>query len=140
MKDRVFLDTNILVYAYDRHDLRKQAIAQEHLMNGMENESTVLSVQVLGEFFTVVTRQIKQPMNQVEAKEAVELFSNLIIQEIDLGMVQRAIDTLKSYKISYWDALIVAAAERARCQRILSEDLNDGQLYNGISVINPFKS
>jgi predicted nucleic acid-binding protein len=106
----------------------------------MENESTVLSVQVLGEYFTVVTRQIKQPMNPAEAKEAVELFSNLIIQEIDLGMVQRAIDTLKSYKISYWEALIVAAAERARCKRILSEDLNDGQLYNGISVINPFEA
>ncbi len=140
MKDRVFLDTNILVYAYDRSDLRKQAIAQQLLMNGMENESAVLSVQVLGEFFTVVTRRIKRPMNPAEAREAIELFSNLIVQEIDLGLVQRAIDTIKSYKISYWDALIIAAAERARCKRILSEDLNDSQLYNGISVVNPFKS
>ena len=78
MKDRVFLDTNILVYAYDRHDPRKQGIAQSLLIDGMENESAALSVQVLGEFFSVVTRQIKQPMTTDEAKEAIELFSNLI--------------------------------------------------------------
>jgi len=139
MKDRVFLDTNILVYAYDRHDPRKQGIAQSLLIDGMENESAALSVQVLGEFFNVVTRQIKQPMTTDEAKEAIELFSNLLIQEIDLAMVERAIDTHKIYRISYWDALIVSAAERAGCKRILSEDLNDGQLYQCIPISNPFK-
>ena len=139
MKDRVFLDTNILVYAYDRHDPRKQGIAQSLLIDGMENESAALSVQVLGEFFNVVTRQIKQPMTTDEAKEAIELFSNLLIQEIDLAMVERAIDTHKIYRISYWDALIVSAAERAGCKRILSEDWNDGQLYHSIPISNPFK-
>ena len=139
MKDRVFLDTNILVYAYDRHDPRKQGAAQSLLFDGLENESAVLSVQVLGEFFNVVTRQIKQPMTSAEAKEAIELFSNLLIQEIDLAMVERAIDTHKIYRISYWDALIVSAAERAGCKRILSEDLNDGQLYQCIPISNPFK-
>jgi len=139
MKDRVFLDTNILVYAYDRHDPRKQGIAQSLLIDGMENESAALSVQVLGEFFNVVTRQIKQPMTTDEAKEAIELFSNLLIQEIDLAMVERAIDSHKIYRISYWDALIVSAAERAGCKRILSEDWNDGQLYHSIPISNPFK-
>jgi predicted nucleic acid-binding protein len=139
MKDRVFLDTNILVYAYDRHDPRKQGIAQSLLVDGMENESAALSVQVLGEFFSVVTRQIKQPMTSGEAKEAIELFSNLLIQEIDLAMVRRAIDTHNIYRISYWDALIISAAERSRCKQILSEDLNDGQLYHKISISNPFK-
>ncbi|MBI5583763.1 MAG: PIN domain-containing protein [Deltaproteobacteria bacterium] len=138
MKDRFFLDTNILVYAYDRHDLRKQGIAQALLMDGMENESAVLSVQVLGEFFTVVTRQIKQPMTTAEAKEAIDLFSNFFVQEVDLALVERAIDTHKMCRISYWDALIISAAERAGCQRILSEDLNDGQLYHSIRIANPF--
>lgn len=140
MKDRFFLDTNILVYAYDRHDPRKQEIAQSLLIDGMENESAALSVQVLGEFFNVVTRQIKQPMTADEAKEAIELFSNLLIQEIDLEMVERAIDTHKIYRIAYWDALIVSAAERAGCKRIISEDLNDGQLYHSIPISNPFNS
>jgi predicted nucleic acid-binding protein len=139
MKDRVFLDTNILVYAYDRHDPRKQGVAQSLLIDGIESESAALSVQVLGEFFSVVTRQIKQPMTPDEAKEAIELFSNLLIQEIDLALVERAIDTHRIYRISYWDALIVSAAERAGCKRILSEDLNDGQLYHSLAISNPFK-
>jgi predicted nucleic acid-binding protein len=139
MKDGVFLDTNILFYAYDRHDPRKQRVAQSLLIDGMENESAALSVQVLGEFFSIVTRQIKQPMTPDEAKEAIELFSSLLIQEIDLAMVERAIDTHKIYRISYWDALIVSAAERAGCKRILSEDLNDGQLYHGLAIYNSFK-
>jgi predicted nucleic acid-binding protein len=138
MTDRVFLDTNILVYAYDRHDPRKQGVAQSLLIAGIENESAALSVQVLGEFFNVVTRQIKKPMTPDEAKEAIELFSNLLIQEIDLAMVERAIDTHKIYRISYWDALIVSAAERAGCKQILSEDLNDGQLYHSLAISNPF--
>jgi predicted nucleic acid-binding protein len=78
-------------------------------------------------------------MTSDEAKEAIESFSNLIIQEIDLAMVERAIETHKIYRIAYWDALIVSAAERAGCKRILSEDLNDGQRYHGISISNPFK-
>ena len=139
MKDRVFLDTNILVYAYDRHDSRKQGLAQSLLIDVMESESGALSVQVLGEFFSVVTRQIKNPMTSDEAKKAIELFSNLLIQEIDLAMVERAIDTHKIYRISYWDALIVSAAERAGCKQILSEDLNDSQFYHGLAVSNPFK-
>lgn len=89
------------------------------------------------EFFSVVTHQIKQPMTPAEAKEAIELSSNLPIQEIDLAMVERAIDTHKIYRISYWDALIVSAAERAGCKRILSEDLNDGQFYLSLATSNP---
>jgi predicted nucleic acid-binding protein len=139
MKDRIFLDANILVYAYDRHESRKQGVAQSLLIDGIENESAVLSVQVLGEFFIAVTRRTGQPMSSNEAKEAIDLFCNLPIQEIDLTMVQRAIETHKLYRISYWDALIVSAAERAGCSRIFSEDLNDGQVYHKISVVNPFK-
>jgi predicted nucleic acid-binding protein len=129
MRDRLFLDTNILVYAYDKHEPQKQRKAQELLTNGIEQENLFLSVQVLGEFFNVVTRHIPQPMTPDEAKE---------IKEIDLTVVNRAIDTHKAYQISYWDALIVSAAERAGCMMILSEDLSDGQTYHKILVSNPF--
>jgi predicted nucleic acid-binding protein len=125
MNDKAFLDTNILVYAYDQYDPQKQKKAQSLLTDGMEQENIVLSVQVLGEFFNVVTRHI---------------ISVLSIQDIDLTMVNRAIDTHKMYQISYWDSLIIAAAERAECKSILSEDLNDGQTYHGIQVSNPFKA
>ena len=139
MKDRLFLDTNVLVYAYDRHDPRKQKTAQALLTEGIEKENAVLSVQVLGEFFNVVTRFIKQPMTPDEAQGAVSLFSHLPVQDIDLDLVNRAINTHKMYRISYWDALIIAAAERTRCKLILTEDLSDGQKYHGVIVSNPFK-
>jgi predicted nucleic acid-binding protein len=139
MKDKSFLDTNVLVYAYDRHDPRKQVTAQALLTEAIEHESAVLSVQVLGEFFNVVTRQIKQPMTTDEAQGAVSLLSHLPVQDIDLELVKRAIATHKMYRISYWDALIVAAAERAQCKLILTEDLSDGQTYQGVLVSNPFK-
>ena len=140
MSDKVFLDTNILVYAYDEYDPQKQKKAQTLLIDGTEQENIVLSVQMLGEFFNVVTRHIKQPMSADEAQYIIATLSILPIQDIDLTMVNRAIDTHKIYQISYWDSLIIAAAERAECKTILSEDLNDGQSYHGIQVSNPFKA
>jgi predicted nucleic acid-binding protein len=138
MSDRAFLDTNILVYAYDQNEPRKQGIARKLITDGIKNENLLFSVQVLGEFFNVVTRHIPQPMTPGEAKEIIAIISFLPVQEIDSAMVNRAIDTHKRYQISYWDALIVSAAERAGCTSIFSEDLSHGQLYHSIAVLNPF--
>ena len=139
MNDRLFLDTNILVYAYDAHEPQKQTKAQGLLTDGIEQENLFLSVQVLGEFFDVVTRHIPQPMSPGEAKVIINTLSILPVQEIDLVMVKRAIDTHEMYQISYWESLIVAAAERAGCRIILSEDLSAGQTYHNILVKNPFQ-
>ncbi len=139
MSDKVFLDSNILVYAYDRHDPQKQAKAQSILKLGIGKETAVLSSQVLGEFFVVVTRRIKEPMSADEARKVIDILSVLPVTEIDLPLVKRAINTHKNYGISYWDSLIVSAAERTGCDMILSEDFNEGQKYNGILVENPFK-
>jgi len=138
MSDRAFLDTNILVYAYDQHEPHKQRKAQELITDGIEKENLLISVQVLGEFFNAVTRHIPQPMTPDEAQEIIAAISILPVQEIDLAMVNRAIDTHKTYRISYWDALIVTAAERAGCTLILSEDLSDSQAYHNMVVRNPF--
>ena len=138
MPDRDFVDTNILVYAYDTHDAEKQRRAQDVIRGGIESESVVLSVQVLGEFFTVVTKRIPNPLSIEEAEDVLNLVSVLPIVEIDRRMVHRAIEIHRRYGITYWDSLIVVAAERAGCTRILSEDLNAGQSYDGIVVVNPF--
>jgi predicted nucleic acid-binding protein len=79
-------------------------------------------------------------MSSDEAQQIIDTLSILPVQEIDLTMVNRAIETHKAYQISYWDSLIFAAAERTECTQILSEDLNDGQIYHNISVCNPFSS
>ncbi len=138
MPDREFIDTNVLVYAYDRHDPAKHSQAQELLTRGIENETAVLSVQVLSEFFMVVTRRIPNPLSIEEVEEVMDLVRILPVVELDWAMVRRAIDTHRQYGITYWDSLIVAAAERVGCARILSEDLNPGQSYHGIVVVDPF--
>ena len=139
MPDRDFVDTNILVYAYDTHDTEKQRRAQDVIRSGIESGNVVLSVQVLGEFFTVVTKRIPNPLSVEEAEEVLTLVSNLPVVEIDRRMVHRAIEIHRRYGITYWDSLIVAAAERAGCSQILSEDLNAGQSYDGIVVVNPLQ-
>ena len=138
MSDKSFLDTNILVYAYDRSQPEKQATAQALLTQGIERENAVLSSQVLGEFFVVVTRRIQTPIPADEAGQLIDFFSILPVVEVDLKLVKRAISVHKELQISYWDSLIVSAAERAGCQKILSEDLNAGQTYHGVEVENPF--
>jgi predicted nucleic acid-binding protein len=131
---------NILVYAYDNDDPEKQDKAQKLLTVGIEQENLVLSVQVLGEFFNAATRNIPQPLTADEVGEIINTLSVLPIQEVDLAMVNRAVDTHKKYQISYRDSLIVSAAERAGCTEIITEDLSDGQSYHDIRVRNPFKN
>ena len=138
MKGADFIDTNILVYAYDNHFPDKQQRAREILIRAVKNGSGVLSTQVLGEFFTVVTKKIKVPLSVKNARDIIKYMGSMPVQEIDLLIVNRAIDTLEQYKISYWDSLIIAAAERAGCNHILSEDLNAGQKYHEMEIINPF--
>ena len=138
MKGADFIDTNILVYAYDNHFPDKQQRAREILIRAVKNGSGVLSTQVLDEFFTVVTKKIKVPLSVKNARDIIKYMGSMPVQEIDLLVVNRAIDTLEQYKISYWDSLIIAAAERAGCNHILSEDLNAGQKYHEMEIINPF--
>ena len=138
LTDRTFLDTNVLVYAYDRRDPVKQSKAVELLSTYIQEQTATVSAQVLGEFFNTVTRRIPEPLPAEEAQEAVYAISALPVVALNLALVRRAISTHRRYGISYWDALIIAAAESASCARILTEDLNPGQSYHGIVVVNPF--
>ena len=138
MPDSNFIDTNILVYAYDSNDPVKQEYAQQLLRNCISDDTAVLSAQVLSEFFTVVTKRIPNPLSTEEAEQVLDILGILPVVEIDYRLVRRAIDLHRLYGISYWDSLIVAAAHRAGCKQILTEDLNAGQSYQGVLVVNPF--
>lgn len=137
-RHRRFVDTNVLVYAYDSADPAKQAEAQRILREGTVRDALAVSAQVLGEFFTVVTRRIPTPMTADRAAAAIDALKPVPVVEIDRQLVERAIETHRRYEIAYWDALIIAAAERAGCVEVLSEDLNAGQRYGGVVVTNPF--
>lgn len=135
---RDFFDTNILVYASDDSEPDKQPLTIELVESAVENSSGVVSAQVLGEFFNSVTRRIRRPLSMDEAELLIEKYSVMSVVELDLDLVKRAVVTCGQYQVSYWDALIIAAAERAGCARIISEDLNPGQSYHGVVVVNPF--
>ena len=138
MDDRLFLDTNVVVYAYDRHEPDKSLKARSILKSGILQDNVVVSSQVLGEFFVVVTQRIKEPMSADEAMKIIAVLSVLTVAEIDLSLVMSAIEIHKTHGIHYWDSLIVAAAERTGCSALLSEDLHDGQQYGTVVVKNPF--
>ena len=135
---RDFFDTNILVYASDESEPDKQPLAIELVEEAVENGSGVLSAQVLGEFFNSVTRRIRRPLSRDEAELLIEKYSVMPVVALDLELVKQAVSISGRYQVSYWDALIIAAAERAGCGRIISEDLNPGQSYHGVVVVNPF--
>ena len=138
MSDRNFIDTNILVYAYDSADPAKQQHARHILRRGIAEETAVLSAQVLGEFFTVATSRIPEPLSAEEVEGIIGILSVLPVVEIDLQLVLGATAIHRLYGINYWDSLIVAAAHRAGCTQILTEDLNTGQSYQNILAVNPF--
>lgn len=133
-----FLDTNILVYAHDDADLVKSRTASELILNLAQAGTGVLSTQVLGEFFQVVTRKLAQPLTPTDAGEALRGYEVFRVVQIDVPMIHAAVAVVTRHGISYYDALIVAAAARAGCRILYSEDLNPGQKYLGVTVTNPF--
>ena len=133
-----FFDTNILVYAIDPRDRHKQNIACELLSHALDvNHDGAISVQVLSEFANILRNKLHQSEERIE--EYLSFFYPLLGTEVTVDMVRSALYIEKEYGIQYYDSLIVAAAERLGCHEIISEDLNDGQLYRGMLAINPFK-
>jgi predicted nucleic acid-binding protein len=131
-----FLDTNVLVYSVDRGEPAKRARALELLGPESEFDGLVCSVQVLGEFFNASRRKLA--MSVEDARDGVERYARLARVLVDRELVTAAIALCAEKPISYWDALIVAAAARAGATTLLTEDLNDGEEMLGVQIVNPF--
>jgi predicted nucleic acid-binding protein len=129
-----FLDTNVLVYAFDRSDDRKRRRAIEVIERG----PFVVSAQVLGEFFVTVTRKLATPLPADDAARAVGRLSALAVVPTDGALITAAVETVRAHQVSYWDALIIEAAAVAGCDVLLSEDLADGSVLRGVRIENPF--
>ena len=134
---RVFLDTNVVVYAFDGAEPAKQQVAIEILEAG---DRLVVSTQVLLEAWWVLTRKLETPLNEDSASKVIDELSALPVVATDPVLVRRAIDTGRRFHIAVWDALIIEAARTGGCRRILSEDLNSGQDFDGVTVENPFSA
>jgi predicted nucleic acid-binding protein len=134
-----FVDTNILVYAYDTSAGDKHAIAAELIKLCWENESGCLSMQVLQELYVTLTQKIVRPLDPQTARQIVADLAHWCLHTPEVSDLIQAIDYQQTYQLSFWDAMIVQSAARLGCRQLLSEDLNHGQIYGVVQVINPFK-
>lgn len=137
MTDRVFVDTNVWVYAVDKDDSVKHARARA-LLDPSTSDTLVTSTQVLGEFYVTVTRKLVRPVAGDIAARMVDQMAQLPVVSVGADGVKAAIAASRSWQLSYWDALIVVAAQSVGCGRLLTEDLADGATYGGVRVENPF--
>ncbi len=133
-----FLDTNVFVYAYQLNDREKQRVAQD-LVEAAVAGKFVISVQVLSEFASTLIHKASPAATPDAVTAILDKLSPIKLVVSDHELVRRAVEARAAYGIHFYDGMIVAAAERAGCQRILSEDLNAGQEYFGVTVSNPFR-
>ncbi|MBT9282689.1 MAG: PIN domain-containing protein [Hydrogenibacillus schlegelii] len=136
--ERKFVDTNVLVYAHDTSAGEKHARAKALITELWKTGHGCLSVQVLQEFYVTVTQKVRNPLSSEKAIQVIQYLSNWNLHVPDAGDVVEAIRIHRRYGISFWDAMIIRSAEALGCQVIWSEDLNVGQKYGEVLIIDPF--
>jgi predicted nucleic acid-binding protein len=133
------VDSNILVYAFDPRDLRKQRIAADLIEHLIQRQVAVLSVQCLSEFFNVTTRKLPEPLQAGEALVYVQRFAQTCrVLDLTGATVLEGCRGAGQYKLSVWDALIWAAAKLNQVPYVLSEDLQHDLFLEGVRIQNPF--
>ncbi len=138
MSDKQFIDTNILIYAYDSSAGTKHERARALLESLWESGGGCLSIQVLQEFYVNVTRKVAHPLDIETARQIIADLGEWPTHSPDVTDVLAAIEVQQRYGLSFWDSLILASAAKLGCGVVLSEDLNAGQDYGGVRVVNPF--
>lgn len=139
MTEKLFVDSNILVYAYDADSGAKQKVAEKLLRDLWPKRAGALSPQVLQEFYVTVTRKIRFPLPTETARRLVDRYAVWSV-DTSAAHVLSAFRIEDEAHISFWDALFVASAVRAGAARIVTEDLQAGQLIAGVRIENPFVS
>jgi len=133
-----FVDTNLLVYARDSSEPLKQQQALKWMSHLWSSRTGRLSFQVLQEFYITVTEKLRPGMDIKAARQDMRTFMVWKPLPVDIDVVERAWTIQDRYQISWWDALIVSAAQLADCQFLLTEDLQNGQKFRNLQTVNPF--
>ncbi len=138
MSDKCFVDTNVLVYAADLSAGKKCARSQQLTKELWDMRKGVISTQVLQELYVALRRKLKTPMSALEIEDTLSDYFEWEVVINNRSSLLRAIELETRYQISFWDGLMLQAAERAGAGVVYSEDLSHGQTYAGIRVVNPF--
>ena len=136
--DLQFVDTNILVYAHDTSAGKKHIRATELIRELWQSGGGCSSIQVLHEFYVTVTRKVAKPL---APEVAAQIIADLSVWQVHRPGVQDLLDAIRlqhRYETSFWDAMIIASAIQLGCRTIWSEDLNPGQVYEQLRVLDPF--
>jgi len=137
-KGKFFVDTNLLVYAYDSSAGEKWRTSLEVLSLLWMHRTGVLSTQVIQEFFVSLTQKVRHPVLPKMAKEIISDLVQWLIVVNDGKNILRAIDLQTKYHFSFWDSLILQAAIASNSEFLLSEDFQDGQIIESVTIVNPF--
>jgi predicted nucleic acid-binding protein len=135
----VFVDTNLFVYRFDTTEPGKQRRSERWHEHLWRERTGRLSVQVLQELYSSLTRKLDQPMEPAEARTVVRSLLSWDPVPVDPRTIEGAWRLEDRYSLSWWDALIVSAAQIAGCRHLLTEDLSHGQDLDGVQVVNPFQ-
>lgn len=138
VKHLQFVDTNVLIYAHDRSAGDKHNLAKDLIHRLWSSREGCLSIQVLQEFYVTLTRKVAKPLTSEVAAQLIHDLSVWQVHSPQAHDVLDAIQIQRLYTISFWDAMIITSAIRLNCQTLWSEDLNSGQMFDPVRVINPF--
>ena len=132
-----FLDTNILIYQMDSRDVVKQKKCRELVKALVLRLEAVISTQILQEFYVACTTKLK--IKPILVKGMMHGFENMEVVTVGPDLINEAVDTSIQYHISFWDSLVIVSAESAKCQNLVTEDLNEGQVIRNVRIQNPMK-
>lgn len=135
----MFVDSNVLIYASDRNEPVKRPIAGAWLDRLWSDKAGRLSAQILNEFYWNVTRKIEPPLARRDARSIVSKYLPWRMDRDETSVMMDAWQFEDRFQLAWWDALIVAAAQRAKCAVLLTEDLQDGQRFGEVRVVDPFR-
>ena len=133
-----FVDTNVVVYAFDKGSSPKKLVAQRLMNELMEEDRLRVSTQVLQELFVTLTRKVSQRCSSEEALAVLEDLTAWPLMVVDYAAIRAAVELSDQAQLSFWDALVVVAAARTGAAVLYTEDLNDGQEILGVRISNPF--
>ncbi len=133
-----FLDTNVLIYSIDGKDPAKQVVAREIVVSAVRGGGFLISAQVLNEFSNIALLKLKLSVEEV--RKFVSFFSRIGVVSLESRWTDAALLLKQRYETQFFDSLLLVAAQENGCDEILTEDLNDGQMYGSVKAVNPFKN
>jgi predicted nucleic acid-binding protein len=139
MKDKIFVDTNILVYSYTIDDISKHDKAKKLLQKDLTSENIIISIQILNEFYSVMSKSKNNLTHKEIASNMTEIIKQTYVKPITLETISDCLKIKEKYKYSWWDSLVLASALENDCKIVYSEDMQHEQVIEGsLKIINPF--